>query len=98
MANGTRSTSASKHKQIAERAYQLYMLEDRAGDHALEHWLRAEREVELMRRLSRAKAPVKRVNLPPLEAWCTSVYEPESQYDSRRLVAASSSLAASAAI
>ena len=97
MANGTRSTSASKHKQIAERAYQLYMLEDRAGDHALEHWLRAEREVELMRRLSRAKVPVKRVNLPPLEAWCTSDYEPENRYDTRRLVA-SPSLAASAAI
>jgi hypothetical protein len=100
MAKKSRTTTAlSLNEKIALRAYEIYLADNRPGDHALEHWLRAEKELKLQLRGSSARAgrerepaqmiepvaPTRRVYASPVEAWCSAAEEPEEfEYGRKR--------------
>jgi hypothetical protein len=79
---------------IAARAYELYLCDGREGDHALEHWLRAEEELTRVnggaprRKKPRlANSRQRSASLRPLDAWCSGLDVPEDPYSRRYAMA-----------
>jgi hypothetical protein len=88
-----RSKILPTHEAIAVRAYEIYLRETRAGDHSLEHWLRAEAELEnQLARRQKARAakrhdqlqPALPVFASPIDAWCSGFEEPDKSARIRR--------------
>src|SRR5204863_8580641 len=79
MSRKSRVENRLEHHEVAARAYEIFLMEDRPGDHALEHWLRAERELmNRSRRIKSRAAMARQESVPqvstrsvnPIDAWC----------------------------
>ena len=91
-------STTSNHEAIAARAFEIYLGDERHGDHALDHWLRAEQEWKRShansrtQRIQRKAQPAELYSMQqpgskatsPQEAWCSSVNVPEDPYTRRR--------------